>query len=467
MKWILLVVACILLIGASAESHEGMIALFTDMCRTDRDDEIELYEIQDIYLFYVRGNGPDQLAVYEFRFLISSPDVRIMNPEWPPFTNALGDVSTDVVVCGWGYNLCEEWEAADYFYLGTIPVINYGDPDTFTISVVEPTGDNCGELQICRCDEPSFPTHPVIGDIFLFNGEYEAPNLLGAEARTQNAIELFFDSQLSPASAHLLSNYYIRRQVNPGSPLPVAGTTLTGNGSSVFVTLGEDLVWNQSYMVNAGGIKDVNGYTILHGAPGSEITFVALEKTATLLLGYDVKRLVESIEISWELSAMDEGVAFRVLRAEAPSVDFVELPGQEFFARGLEFVYEDGSLEPGTTYRYRIEYIDGTDRMVLFETDDVTIPALRLALHQNVPNPFNPLTSIKYVTGEDGYVRLEVYDVSGRHVRTLVDAFQSKGQYTVDWNGIDNQGGSVSSGVYFYRLMAGKRVLNRKMVLLR
>ncbi len=467
MKRFLLVMACVLLLGAAVEAHEGMIALFTDMSRTDRDDVIELYVIQDIYLFYVRGNGPDRIGAYEFRFLVSSPDVLIMNPQWPPLTNATGDVSTDVMVCGWGYNLCVEWEAADYFYLGTIPVINYGDPDTFTISVVEPVGSEFAKLQICRCDEPGWPTHPVIGDMFLFNGDYEPPSVLAAEARTQNAIEVSFDRELSPASAHLLSNYYIRRQANPDAPIQVEGTDLTEDCTRVLVTLGEPLIWDESYIVDAGGIKDVNGYTILHGAPGSEITFVASENTATLLLGYDVDRLNESIEISWKLLEIDAGVDFRVLRAEAPSLEFVELPDQRLSVRGLEFVYEDTSLEPGATYRYRVEFIDGTDRMVLFETENVAVPALRLALHQNVPNPFNPMTSIKYVTAEDGYVRLDVYDVSGRRVRTLVEAFRAKGAYTVDWNGIDEQGGRVSSGVYFYRLFAGKQVLNRKMVLLR
>ncbi|HUV37026.1 MAG TPA: T9SS type A sorting domain-containing protein [Patescibacteria group bacterium] len=465
MKQILMAVLCILLFGVAAEAHEGMIALFTDMDRKDRDDEIELYVIQDIYLFYVRGHGPDQLAAAQFRFLVSSPDVLIMNPEWPPLTNGIGDVSKDVVVVGWGYNLCLEWEPSKYFYLGTIPVINYGDPDTFTISVVAPIGYP-EDLQICLCEE-GLPTHPVIGDIFLFNGDYEAPNVVGAEARTQHSIELFFDKDLCPASAHLLSNYYISHAGDPDSPLPVTGTLLTGSGTSVLVSLGEDLVWNQSYVVDAGGIKDVNGYTILYEAPGSEITFVASENTATMLLGFAVDRLGESIAISWELAGMDEGICFRVLRAEAPALEFIELPEQDFSVRGLEFVYEDKSPEPGTTYQYRIEYIDGTDRRVLFETGEVTVPALRLMLAQNVPNPFNPMTSIRYVMPENGYVHLEVYDVTGRHIRTLVDEFRTKGTYTVDWNGIDGQGNPASSGVYFYRLFAGKQILNRKMVLLR
>lgn len=466
MKRLFFAMACILLLGAAAESHEGMIALFTDMDRTDRDDEIELYVIQDIYLFYLAGNGPDQIAAYEFRFLISSPDVLIMNPDWPPHVMATGDVSEDVMVCGWGANLCDEWGTGDAFYLGTIPVINYGDPDTFTISVVEPISYPYGKLQICRC-EPGFPTHPVIGDMFLFNGSYEAPNVLSAEARSPHTIDVAFDRELCSASAHLLSNYRLFQEINPGSPFNVTGTILSENGTSVLVMFNESLIWNESYVVDAGGIKDVNGYTILHGAPGSEVTFVASENTATLLLGYDVVRTQESIEISWSLSEVDEGIVFHVLRSETQAPAFVELPVQALTAQGLHFTYEDRAYESGTTYRYRIEYSDGIERRVLFETDNVTVPSIRLALGQNYPNPFNPATSINYVMPADGLARLDVYDVSGRHVRTLVNEFQTKGEHTVDWNGLDGTGNPVVSGVYFYSLFADKRILTRKMVLLR
>jgi hypothetical protein len=466
MKRLLIAMACILLLGAAAESHEGMIALFTDMDRTDRDDVIELYVIQDIYLFYLRGNGPDQLGAYEFRFLVSSPDVLIMNPEWPPDVWAAGNVNEDVTAVGDGVNLCDEWGTGDAFYLGTIPVINYGDPDTFTISVVEPIGGPSSRLQICRC-EYGFPTHPVIGDMFLFNGDYESPSVVNAEARSLHSIEVAFDRELCPASAHLLSNYCLFQQISPGSPLNVTGTIMSENGTSVLVMFDESLIWNQSYVIDAGGIKDVNGYTILHGAPGSEVTFVASENTATLLLGYDVVRTEESIEISWNLSDVDEGVVFHVLRSETPAPAFVELPVQGLTARGLHFTYEDRACEHGTTYRYRIEYSDGMDRRVLFETENITVPALRLTLGQNYPNPFNPATSIKYVTPVDGHARLDVYDVSGRHVRTLIDEFHTKGEHTVEWNGFDGNGNPVVSGVYFYNLLADKRILTRKMVLLR
>lgn len=72
------------------------------------------------------------------------------------------------------------------------------------------------------------------------------------------------------------------------------------------------------------------------------------------------------------------------------------------------------------------------------------------ALFQNVPNPFNPETTIRYRLAESVQVRLDIYDVTGQLVRSQV-----AGEHRALWNGRDNGGNEVSSGIYFYRLKAG------------
>jgi hypothetical protein len=89
------------------------------------------------------------------------------------------------------------------------------------------------------------------------------------------------------------------------------------------------------------------------------------------------------------------------------------------------------------------------------------------ALYQNVPNPFNPSTRISYELPARSAVALRVYDVDGRIVRTVVDAEQGPGSFSVEWNGWNDRGHPVASGVYFYRLEAGTRVETRKMVFLK
>ncbi|MCK5407437.1 MAG: T9SS type A sorting domain-containing protein, partial [Candidatus Krumholzibacteria bacterium] len=83
------------------------------------------------------------------------------------------------------------------------------------------------------------------------------------------------------------------------------------------------------------------------------------------------------------------------------------------------------------------------------------------------PNPFNPSTQIGYRIADDQRVRVAIYDVSGALVRMLVDASQPAGAYTVTWSGANDEGLPVSSGVYFYRLEAGKLTQTRRMVLLK
>jgi flagellar hook assembly protein FlgD len=96
------------------------------------------------------------------------------------------------------------------------------------------------------------------------------------------------------------------------------------------------------------------------------------------------------------------------------------------------------------------------------------MPAMPLTLHQNHPNPFNPSTTISYYLPEASVVTLEVYDSTGRLISRLYNgAKQDKGTHEAGWRGMDAQGRSVSSGVYFYRLTSGKETISRKMILLR
>jgi hypothetical protein len=97
---------------------------------------------------------------------------------------------------------------------------------------------------------------------------------------------------------------------------------------------------------------------------------------------------------------------------------------------------------------------------------DVLLPRA-FRLEQNSPNPFNPQTTITYSVPEesDGDTELSVFSIRGRKVRTLVSSQKRSGNYTVSWNGRDESGRSLPSGVYFYRLVTGGETLTRKMIL--
>ncbi len=99
-------------------------------------------------------------------------------------------------------------------------------------------------------------------------------------------------------------------------------------------------------------------------------------------------------------------------------------------------------------------------------SDDVPVQP-RTRLEQNAPNPFNPATTIKMQLSSPTHTRLELFDMSGRLVRTLVNDQMEAGTHYVRWNGMDNQDKAVASGVYFYRLKAGVFEQSRRMTLLR
>ena len=86
---------------------------------------------------------------------------------------------------------------------------------------------------------------------------------------------------------------------------------------------------------------------------------------------------------------------------------------------------------------------------------------------QNYPNPFNPLTTIEYNVPSRTQVTIEVFNVLGQKVRTLVNETKSAGSYRTEWDGIDDAGKPVSTGVYLYRFSAGDVVQTKKMMLLK
>ena len=125
----------------------------------------------------------------------------------------------------------------------------------------------------------------------------------------------------------------------------------------------------------------------------------------------------------------------------------------------------------------RFEIADG----LVFDPTNLSNPAVvagvlelqstprEFALHQNFPNPFNPDTTIKYDLAESADVTLQIYNVLGQVVRTLVGSeAQNAGRYQIRWNGMDDRGVSVSSGIYFYQISAEGKFQNvRKLMLLK
>jgi len=104
---------------------------------------------------------------------------------------------------------------------------------------------------------------------------------------------------------------------------------------------------------------------------------------------------------------------------------------------------------------------------VVGDIAEENLPVLYTALDNNYPNPFNPNTNIAYSIKDAAKVTLEVYNVKGQLVKTLVNDYRETGHYNVNWNGKDNSSKPSASGVYFYKMKAGNYVSTKKMILMK
>jgi len=122
---------------------------------------------------------------------------------------------------------------------------------------------------------------------------------------------------------------------------------------------------------------------------------------------------------------------------------------------------DDNGNNSGSSYVY-------SDNNVGIEKEKSHIPT-EFTLYQNSPNPFNPSTTLQYAIpeGNSFHIKLNVYDLRGAQVRTLVNQVVNPGIHSVVWDGIDTTGNEVSSGVYLYRIQAGRFSKTNKMLLIR
>ena len=100
-------------------------------------------------------------------------------------------------------------------------------------------------------------------------------------------------------------------------------------------------------------------------------------------------------------------------------------------------------------------------------SNDNTNVAERFMLHQNFPNPFNPITTLRYDLPEDAFVKIRVFDMSGNLVKTLVNKTMTSGFQSIRWDANNNLGQPVSAGVYLYSIEAGEFRETKKMILLK
>jgi len=179
------------------------------------------------------------------------------------------------------------------------------------------------------------------------------------------------------------------------------------------------------------------------------------------------------IALQWSRTHVEDFQYYTIYRSQA--ADF-QIDTVDALATTTDTIYIDASITLGETYYYRVTAFDDAGNEsgasdIVSETkvgiDNEDQLPKEFSLSQNYPNPFNPTTTLKYGLPQDANVRLVIYNLGGRKVKTLLQKHQTAGWHQVQWDGTNEFGQSVSTGVYFYRLETEEFVDVKKMVFMK
>ncbi len=175
------------------------------------------------------------------------------------------------------------------------------------------------------------------------------------------------------------------------------------------------------------------------------------------------------IEVSWITRREQDNLGFNIYRSLQEDGNYVKLNEEMIWSKHVgTYSYWDDKVEASKRYYYKLEDVSiaGLRTLHVAVVAQIELPA-SYALEQNYPNPFNPTTTIKFQLPERVQVNLVIFNVLGQKVRTLVDQELSAGYHTSNWDGTDDNGSLVTSGIYYYRIQADTYSDLRRMLFLK
>ncbi len=183
---------------------------------------------------------------------------------------------------------------------------------------------------------------------------------------------------------------------------------------------------------------------------------------------------VDRVVINWQTSSELENFGFNIYKKSVDQPEWTQvnddiIDGRGTFSGETDYSFTDLDVVSGRSYTYKLESVsyNGAVNVEKVVKVDVPVPD-EYALFNNYPNPFNPVTNIKFQVKDQAKVTVVIYDVSGRQVKTLLDKKEyAAGRYEVSWDATDNFSRRVASGVYFYRFTANNFTKMGRMVLLK
>ncbi|MGE5398799.1 MAG: fibronectin type III domain-containing protein, partial [Ignavibacteriales bacterium] len=291
---------------------------------------------------------------------------------------------------------------------------------------------------------------------------------------------------------------------------PTGGTTVYSTSTSLSWYISGSSIGIQSYKVEYGNRSDFSDATIVNSSsstttisnltpgatyywrvsayngtsysapsnPVGRFTVIGGSGSVVPFAGSPVEGVVltsASPELSWLLPAKTDAN----LKYELQYSTDNEMTSPVTISEIQQTSVTVSGLQAGTEYYWRVRSVDekgnyssysAPGRFTVTATTDVTVDnaiPTEYKIDQNYPNPFNPSTMITYWLPKNSFVKLQVFDMLGREIKTLIAGQMNAGKHTAQWNADDNSGQKVSSGMYLYRLSTNETVITRKMILLR
>ncbi len=282
-------------------------------------------------------------------------------------------------------------------------------------------------------------------------------SLNGSIIKSQSAFALYLAPQgwignltfMSPKQGYLLKSQIVDKLIYPplGTPtkmmveLNTENSKLLPDGWSINPS---DYQYSMQMISEVGGME-VDTNDILGAFSGGE----------------ECRGIVRPIYVS----AIDKYLFFLMIYSnissgEEISFRYFDTSSELIYATNDEVVFTQDQLIGGIESPYNITpIISGVG-------DGDELPKV-YSLSQNYPNPFNPTTMIKYTLPKASFVEIVIYDVLGQEVKTLVNEVQEAGYKNVEWNGMDNGGNVISSGIYFYRMKADNFIEVKKLMVIK
>ncbi|MDX2129237.1 MAG: T9SS type A sorting domain-containing protein [Chloroherpetonaceae bacterium] len=292
---------------------------------------------------------------------------------------------------------------------------------------------------------------------------YRFTNAAGGASMTVDSIPQFrinSDDNLAPLASNIILDLAYAFETSPFSPwtqlaLASPPNTLPGNLPTDISSVAFSQTLTLAAPTNVWGV-------VLSSDIGDNPLPVELSEFKAI-------STFEGAKLTWRTASETENAGFLIYRDGVQIASFSEYPGLKgrgTTSNATNYSFIDSTVQFGKTYTYKLRDVSFSGAVRSHEPLTLTISqrvGLReYALSQNYPNPFNPSTTIRYQLPEKSNVTIDVYDILGKKVQTLVNGTKDAGNYEVNFNARN-----LSSGVYFYRIQAGSFTKTLKMMLIK